>query len=248
MTDMIAAEPALARRILGRLAGAGSGATRLADAIRATLAAGEPVVVTGCGTSEHGALAVVEVVREAARAAGLPGAAVTSEQAFELSLAPPVSGLLIGISHGGTAMTALRAARDAAGRPRSSRSAADLRRRPGRYRGRNRRARSGWCHTVGYLSPILGPRRWVPTCRSRSTSGRRRPVGRGRSDEPCAERIAAVLADAAQPVIASVRPPGWARIDAQGRGGVAMPGLPRSRDVPSRASARHWPRNALSCS
>ena len=106
MTDMIAAEPALAGRILGRLADPARRAARLADAIRATLAAGEPVVVTGCGTSEHGALAVAEIVREAARAAGLRGAAVTSEQAFELSLAPPARGLVIGISHeGGTAAT-----------------------------------------------------------------------------------------------------------------------------------------------
>ena len=70
MTDMIAAEPAVAKRTVERLAGAGPAAD-LAAAIRAALTAGEPVVVTGCGTSEHGAMAAVEILREAAAAAGL---------------------------------------------------------------------------------------------------------------------------------------------------------------------------------
>src|SRR3954451_15373242 len=70
MTDMIAAEPHLARRLLGRLSRPGSSATLLAHAPRDALDAAEPVVVTGCGTSEHAALGVVETLREAARAAG----------------------------------------------------------------------------------------------------------------------------------------------------------------------------------
>ena len=72
MTDMIAAEPAVAKRTVERLAGTGPAAD-LAGAIRAALAAGEPVIVTGCGTSEHGAMAAVEILREAARATGLEG-------------------------------------------------------------------------------------------------------------------------------------------------------------------------------
>src|SRR4249920_2214366 len=72
MTDTIAAEPALARRTIERLAAAGPAAD-LANAIRTALTAGEPVVVTGCGTSEHGAMAAVEILREAASAAGLDG-------------------------------------------------------------------------------------------------------------------------------------------------------------------------------
>ena len=59
--------------------------------------------MTGCGTSEHGALAVAEILREAARAAGFPAPAISAAQAFELSLARPSSGLVIGIWHeGGT--------------------------------------------------------------------------------------------------------------------------------------------------
>src|SRR6266850_7601341 len=71
MTEMIAAEPHLARRLLGRLTRPGSAAEQLAGAVRDALSAGQPVVVTGCGTSEHGAQGVVEILREAARAAGL---------------------------------------------------------------------------------------------------------------------------------------------------------------------------------
>ena len=91
MTDMIAAEPALAARIVDRLAVPGGAASDLAETIRTTLQAREPVIVTGCGTSEHAALATAEILREAAHAAGFPDASVGSEQAFELSLAPPTA-------------------------------------------------------------------------------------------------------------------------------------------------------------
>src|SRR4051812_44459812 len=69
MTEMIAAEPALARRVVERTRAAGTGAA-LADAVRAALIAGDPVVVTGCGTSEHAARGIVEILREAAEVAG----------------------------------------------------------------------------------------------------------------------------------------------------------------------------------
>ena len=111
MTDMIAAEPALAARLLGRLADPAGATARLAGAIRATATAGLPIVVVGCGTSEHGALATAEILRDAAAAAGLPsrvgeaGAAV-AVQAFEAALEPLDRGLVIGISHeGATAAT-----------------------------------------------------------------------------------------------------------------------------------------------
>src|SRR6185436_4748632 len=72
MTEMIEAEPALAARVLRRLAAPDSGAARLARAIRETATKGAPILVVGCGTSEHGALAVVEILREAMRNAELP--------------------------------------------------------------------------------------------------------------------------------------------------------------------------------
>ena len=138
MTDMIAAEPELARRLIARSSGPGPAAD-LAAAVRRTIEAGDQVVVTGCGTSEHAALATVEILREAASTAGLSGARVTSDQAFEVSLRPPTRGLVIGISHeGATRATnaalsaATEAGADTAVVTVSARSPAAA---PGRHRG-----------------------------------------------------------------------------------------------------------------
>jgi glutamine---fructose-6-phosphate transaminase (isomerizing) len=207
MTDMIAAEPALAGRIIARVSAAGGGAAELADAIRTTIEAGEPIVVTGCGTSEHAALATVEILREAAAAAGLPAATIWAEQAFELSLAPPARGLVIGVSHeGGTAATnaALTASRDAGARTVvltvSRRSPA------GGLVGlvvETGELDQGWCHTVGYLSPIV-----AAAAVGATLSGRPLDVATvssllasGARDEAGADRIAGRLADAAHLVV-----------------------------------------------
>lgn len=161
MTDMIAAEPALAERLLGRLAARDSAAARLAAEIRAVAARGEPVVLTGCGTSEHGALGAVEILRDALRAAGLPTSpgSPVSVQAFEASLDPQAGGLLIGVSHeGGTGATnaALAAARAngvrtallTAGTGSPGAALADVVVATGEMD-------ASWCHTVGYVSPLL---------------------------------------------------------------------------------------------
>lgn len=207
MTEMIAAEPALARRILERLSGEGGGAANLAAAIRSTLAGGDPVIVTGCGTSEHGALAVAEILREAATAAGLGGAIVASEQAFELSLAPPARGLVIGVSHEGASPAtnaALRAARTAGRRTAtvtvSGRSPAgtlaDVVIETGELD-------QGWCHTVGYLSPIVAAAAVGAALSGRPLDGARVAslLAAGATDEAGAERIAAALADAAHLIV-----------------------------------------------
>jgi len=167
MTEMIEAEPALGARILRRLVAPGSGAAKAAAAIRETAQHGRPIIVTGCGTSEHGALAVAEILRDAMRAAGLPwrlgeNSAPMSVQAFEAALDDGLAGegsLVIAISHeGGTWATnlALERARDAGARvalitcsDRSPGAAlADI------VVGTEEQDQS-WCHTVGYLSPIL---------------------------------------------------------------------------------------------
>jgi hypothetical protein len=88
MTEMIEAEPALAMRLLERLADPTGPASRLAAAIHEAAERNQPIVVTGCGTSEHGALATVDIWREALQTAGLPwqlGRAGTpvAVQAFE---------------------------------------------------------------------------------------------------------------------------------------------------------------------
>jgi glutamine---fructose-6-phosphate transaminase (isomerizing) len=161
MTDMIAAEPHLARRLLGRLARPGSSAESLAAAVRDALTAGQPVVVTGCGTSEHAALGVVEILREAARAAGIgiePNSIVAA-QALEAALDPQRSGLLIGVSHeGGSAATnaAMEAARAngvrialiTAGPASPGAALASI-------VVTTDEMDQSWCHTVGYVSPLL---------------------------------------------------------------------------------------------
>jgi glucosamine--fructose-6-phosphate aminotransferase (isomerizing) len=201
MTDMIAAEPELAQRLIARLNGPGAAAD-LAAAIRTTIAAGDPVVLTGCGTSEHAAQAAVEILREAAQAADLPWSTITSEQAFELSLHPPTRGIVIGISHeGATRATnaALSAARDAGVATAvvtvSGRSPA------GALAGivlETGELDHGWCHTVGYLSPILA----ASAVGAHLAARRLEPATftglllAGTRDVTGAEAIAATLADA----------------------------------------------------
>jgi len=205
MTDMLAAEPHVARRLMERLAARDSAAARLADAVREAASAGRTVVTTGCGTSEHGALALAEVLRAALVEAGVPAraGAVVSEQALELALDPPSSALLIGISHeGGTAATnrALAAARDAgsrtalvtAGDGSPGAALAEIVVTTGEMD-------QSWCHTVGYLAPIIaatsvgGHLTGVPPDAEACVA----QLVAGAADEAGAEAIAAQLGGAA---------------------------------------------------
>ncbi len=181
MTDMIEAEPALATRILRRLGVRlhSSGvpgvaprlevpdrvtpAGRLADAIRTTLHAGDPVTIVGCGTSEHAAQAAREILAEAAgrsvvRGAGQPGS-IVARQALEAALRPQRGGLIIGVSHeGGTPATIaaldVAAARGARTAALTGSAASPIGRRAALVIETAELDRS-WCHTVGYLSPIV---------------------------------------------------------------------------------------------
>jgi len=158
MTEMIAAEPALGERLVRRLASQ-SAMAELAATIRAAADAGEPLLTTGCGTSEHAAMAVAALLEDSLRVAGWPDPWVTSVQAFELSRQPSSEGVVLGISHeGGTQATneALRVAREAGAMTAlisvSSRS-------PGAALAdlvvTTDEQDQSWCHTVGYLSPLL---------------------------------------------------------------------------------------------
>lgn len=158
MTEMIAAEPALAARIVARLVADGS-AARLAAALRDAAAQDAPVTVTGCGTSEHAAMAVAAILTEGWWAAGLPGRPPVSAQAFELELDPPVGGLVIGISHeGGTGATirAMAACRAKGAAVASITGTADS---PAGQAADITLATvemdQSWCHTVGYVSPMV---------------------------------------------------------------------------------------------
>ena len=166
LTEMIEAEPALAERVLTRLAGPGP-ALDLATAIRTAASAGRPIIVVGCGTSEHGAVAVAEILRDAHRAIGLPselgvGGSPIAVQAFEGGLEPSLGGpgaVVIGVSHeGGTQATyrAMSAARE------TGSTVALITAAPGSPGGvfaditvTTEEMDQSWCHTIGYLSPIL---------------------------------------------------------------------------------------------
>lgn len=146
MTEMIAAEPALAERLVGRLA-ADPALEQLVSAIRAAAA----VTVTGCGTSEHAAMGIAALLR----AAGVRAAA---SPAMDTLLDPP-EGLVIGVSHeGGTKITnaALAAARER-GATTALVTVSD--RSPGAALAdlvvTTQEQDQSWAHTVGYLSPLL---------------------------------------------------------------------------------------------
>jgi glucosamine--fructose-6-phosphate aminotransferase (isomerizing) len=133
MEEMILAEPGLVAPIL-----ASSEALEAAEWIRET----ETVVVTGCGTSEHAAMA----------GAALLGA--RSRDAFEASLDPQAEGVLIAVSHeAGTAATL------AAMETTNARTIL-ITAKPEVETGANLVIGTplndtSWCHTVGYVSPLL---------------------------------------------------------------------------------------------
>ena len=155
MEEMIFAQPRLAAPILGAER---PEVTRLRDAVVKAAVAGEPVVVTGCGTSEHAALVVAELLTEAFRRAGVTVRA-EARQALDAALDPRAGGVLLAISHdGGTHATklALQAAREsgastglitACADPACT-SAADLVFVTPVHD-------DSWCHTLAYVSAIL---------------------------------------------------------------------------------------------
>ncbi len=157
MAEMIAAEPALAVRV-GRRVMADDTASASARLVRETAQAGEEVLVTGCGTSEHAAMAVAAILRDARRQVRLPGPDPRSVQAFELSLDPPAAGLVIGCSHeGGTAATSAALAAAGAGGARTVLITASAGSPAAAGRDlvvATHELDQSWCHTVGYVSPV----------------------------------------------------------------------------------------------
>ena len=204
MTEMIAAEPGVARRIVDRLADPQGGAGRLAGAVGQAASSGATIVVTGCGTSEHAAQATAEILREAIRAAGMGGGAgsVVAAQALELALDPPSGGLVIGVSHeGGTAATNRALAASAAAGARTGVLTASAHSPAGELAEivvETVELDHSWCHTIGYLSPIV-----AAASIGAHLSGRPLDpdavgelLAAGTRDESGAEAIAARLSDA----------------------------------------------------
>ena len=150
---MIAAESALAERLVRRLA-ADETLGQLADAVRTAVAEGHAIMTTGCGTSEHAAMAIAALLGEA-----LDPREVRSVQALESLRRPMKEGLLIAVSHeGGTQATnaALEAARAAGARTALITAGGGS---PGAALAelviRTEEMDQSWCHTVGYLSPVV---------------------------------------------------------------------------------------------
>ena len=155
MEEMVFAQARLAAPILGAER---PDAARLRDAVLAAAAAGEPVVVTGCGTSEHAAMVVAELLTDSLRREGLTARA-EARQALDAALDPRSGGVLLAISHdGGTRATklALEAGRESGARtalitactdPACASDADDVFVTPLHD--------DSWCHTLAYVSAIL---------------------------------------------------------------------------------------------
>ncbi|HEY3612336.1 MAG TPA: hypothetical protein VGK92_01450 [Gaiellales bacterium] len=153
MQEMIEAQPGLAEPIA-----AAPGAETIATAIRQAAEAGDPLVIVGCGTSEHGALAVAALLDEALRSAGFK-ARVECRQSLDAALDPRTGGFCLGVSHDGTTRAtihALEAARESGAVTATIGVRADSPTALGAdhvfvtpLRDRS------WCHTVAYSSAIL---------------------------------------------------------------------------------------------
>jgi fructoselysine-6-P-deglycase FrlB-like protein len=201
MSEMMAAEPALAERLLARLAHPTSSASELAERLRRSADDGRPIRIVGCGTSEHGAMAAALILEDALLRIGLP-ARVEAVQAFEAALGPQSGGLIVGISHeGGTAATiaAIEAARDR-GAMTALVTVSD--RSPGAQAAdlavTTEESDQSWCHTVGYLSPILAALAVAGhlTGEDPTPADVRAALAAGLDQAVAAEGIAAELADA----------------------------------------------------
>jgi glutamine---fructose-6-phosphate transaminase (isomerizing) len=156
MEEMIVAQAQLATPILGADR---PEVARLQDAVAAATAAGEPVVVTGCGTSEHAASVVAALLTDSFRRADLPTARAEARQALDAALEPRAGGVCLAVSHdGGTRATrlALEAARENGARTGLITGCAD----PACWSGADLVVVTpihddSWCHTLAYTSAIL---------------------------------------------------------------------------------------------
>ena len=234
-----------------RLADAGGPAATLAAAVRATVEAGDPVIVTGCGTSEHGALGGRGRSCAKRRApAGLaerldPGGAGLRALARAAGRAVSSSASR---TRAATAATNAALAAAAIGRrdrrPSSPSAAAHRRGALADDRGRDRRARPGLVPHGRLPQPDPGRRaRSAHTCRVAPSTGRpsTRLLADGTRDEAGADgdRGRPRRRGAAPGRRVRIGPPRRPRARAQGRGGVvAAVRLPRPRDVPPRPPAR----------
>jgi len=155
MEEMIFAQARLAAPMLGADR---PEVTRLRDLVVGAATASDPVVVTGCGTSEHAAMVVAELLTDSFRRAGLTARA-EARQALDAALDPRAAGVCIAISHdGGTRATkfALEAARESGATTALITGCSD----PSCTSGADLVFVTpvhddSWCHTLAYVSAIL---------------------------------------------------------------------------------------------
>ncbi len=158
MTEMIAAEPAVARRIVHALAG-GAGARavdEVAGMIRGAADRRLPVVTTGCGTSEHAAIGVAWMLADAL--GPQTGWLVRSRQALEVVRRPVLAGALLAVSHEGGTPATNEALRGAGTQVRTALLSVSARSPGAALAGtviETGEQDQSWCHTVGYLSPLV---------------------------------------------------------------------------------------------
>jgi fructoselysine-6-P-deglycase FrlB-like protein len=157
MTEMIDSEPALAARLVRRLQ-ADPALGRVADAVRDAALAGEPITTTGCGTSQHAAMAISALLTDGL-ATLAPATRAQAVQAFELTGSRPPGGVTIAVSHEGGTEATNQALAHAGGREGRTALITVSDRSPGAALAREllltREQDQSWCHTVGYLSPLV---------------------------------------------------------------------------------------------
>jgi glutamine---fructose-6-phosphate transaminase (isomerizing) len=154
MEEMIRAQAALPDALTGL-----DSARAIQNAAARALAAGDNVLVVGCGTSEHAAMAIAALLADGLARSSRDTGRIRSRQAFDAALDPPSDGLVIGVSHdGGTRATTL--ALDHARRAGAA-TAAITARADSDFAGAADHVLTtplhdqSWCHTLAYTSAII---------------------------------------------------------------------------------------------
>lgn len=197
MTEMIAAEPALTTRLVERL-GSDRSLEALAALVTDAVGGGFPVTTTGCGTSEHAALVLAALVEDGLAQAGRSIHGIRTIQAFELAGREPI-GAVVAVSHeGGTQATNAALARSGGRGGRTALITVSDRSPGAGLAGvvvATGEQDQSWCHTVGYLSPIVAAAclHAALTGRALAADAAARQVAAG-MDEANAEGVAAALA------------------------------------------------------
>lgn len=155
MEDMILIQPDLASDTAAQRAAAEGIAQSLRDAVAANL----PIVIVGCGTSEHASHGVAEILDAALQEQGAPAGRIEAMQAFDAALAPRAGGVLLAVSHGGLskATVAVLEAAKKRGATTALITAAAIAptHAPADQILTTPFIDKSWCHTIGYVSPIL---------------------------------------------------------------------------------------------